>query len=83
MHNESSRGNISLPHAAATAEQRGRERERERKEASHSWLASKTKQSLGAIHSQGPEPCTWRVAKAGERTEEGRRQQQWGMLVNG
>lgn len=71
MHNERSGGNISLLQIAASAAGRLNNRERERgakkKEASHSWLASKTEHSLGAIHSQGPEPGTWRLAKAGGR----------------
>lgn len=74
MHNERSGGNISLVQIAASAagslnNRRRESGERDRKEASHSWLASKTVQSLGAIHSQGPEPSTWRLAKAGGRTE--------------
>lgn len=85
MHNERSGGNISLPQIAASAagrlnngergergEREGREGREREKEALHSWLASKTEHSPGAIHSQGPEPCTWRLAKAGGRTEEGR-----------
>ncbi|KAK5858827.1 hypothetical protein PBY51_002942 [Eleginops maclovinus] len=78
LHNERSGGNISLPQIAASAagrlnnRERDEEKKKEKKEASHSWPASKTEQRPGAIHSQGPELGTWRLAKAGGRTEDGR-----------
>lgn len=78
MHNERSGGNISLLQIAARAagclnNRKEGQKKKKKKEASHSWLASKTEQSRGAIHFQGPESGTWRLAKAGGRTTKGRR----------